>query len=416
MSESTGITPNPLIVSPIYAIRCPAKALAVELQRTVIIDRMIGHRLTHESIYCRVLTGIPSKLSDFGVEHMRRSKSMRSEGFTLVELLVVIAIIGILVGLLLPAVQAAREAARRMQCSNNLKQIGLAIHNYESSTKRIPPGSFFGGGATAALGSLPGEGQRFAGILVGRGNMYIRLLPYMEQTPLYNQFAGFVYPTDDARISSPTNPLGGELLRGIRIPTYVCPSDTNDPVPATVSGIASLVQPTNYQYSMGPTSTISNSASCSCPLFATFQSRSLAGTTNGAPAGCFTRRGDLYTGKFGDVSDGLSNTILMGEVIASWSQHANNGWSHSNVWGRWTQVPINWDTRYIDLASATTAGKSGCEARCNFNTAEGFKSRHTGGAQFVLGDGSVQFLSQNIDLINYNRLGAKADGQTTSLE
>ena len=343
------------------------------------------------------------------------SKALK-RGFTLVELLVVIAIIGILVGLLLPAVQAAREAARRMQCSNNLKQIGLSIHNYESSNRRIPPGSYFAGGTVIALGSLPGVGQRFSGIDTHRSNMYARLLPFMEQTPLYNEFAGFIYPTNEARITSPTNPQGGELLRGITVPTYICPSDTNPPLPETVSGRASLNQPSNYQYSMGPTSTISNSASCACPLFATFQSRSLAGTDNGNPAGCFTRRGDLYTGKFSDVSDGLSNTIFMGEVIASWSLHATNGWSHANIWGRWTQVPINWDTRYVDLASATAAGKTGCEARCNFNSAEGFKSRHTGGAQFVLGDGSVHFLSQSIDLINYNRLGAKSDGLTANVQ
>ena len=342
--------------------------------------------------------------------------AFRRRAFTLIELLVVIAIIAILIALLLPAVQSARESARRTQCKNNLHQIGLAIHNYESATKRLPPGSFFGGGTVIALGSLPGEGRRFAGINVGRSNMYARLLPYLEQSPLYGEFANFVYPTDDGRVSSPTNPLGGELLRGMRVPSYICPSDTNAPIPETVSGIASLNQPSNYQYSMGPTSTISNSAQCACPLFATFQSRSLVGTDNGNPAGCFTRRGDLYTGKFGDVSDGLSNTIFMGEVIASWSLHATNGWSHSNIWGRWTQVPINWDTRYIDLASATAAGKTGCEARCNFNSAEGFKSRHTGGANFVLGDGSVHFFSQSIDLVNYNRLGAKADGQTASVE
>lgn len=175
----------------------------------------------------------------------------QSSGFTLVELLVVIAIIGILVGLLLPAVQAAREAARRLQCSNNLKQIGLAIQNYESATKRLPPGSYFAGGATATLGSLPGVGRRFSGILASRSNMYARLLPYMEQGALYEEFAGFVYPTNEARISSPTDPLGGELLRGQRVPAYICPSDTNLPISETVDGRASITQPSNYQFSFG---------------------------------------------------------------------------------------------------------------------------------------------------------------------
>jgi prepilin-type processing-associated H-X9-DG protein len=181
---------------------------------------------------------------------------------------------------------------------------------------------------------------------------------------------------------------------------------------------------------MGPTNSMSDNAgnSCGCPLFATFVARSLAGTNANNPAGPFTRSSankpksagctgnNGYCGKFGDVGDGLSNTIFMGEVIAEWSAHVLNGWSHANQWGKYTQVPINWDTRYPDLATATAAGKTGCEARCNWNTAEGFKSRHTGGAQMLMGDGSVQFFSQSIDMINYNRLGAKNDGNVANLE
>jgi prepilin-type N-terminal cleavage/methylation domain-containing protein/prepilin-type processing-associated H-X9-DG protein len=352
-------------------------------------------------------------------------KLKRGQGFTLVELLVVIAIIGILVGLLLPAVQAAREAARRMQCSNNLKQIGLALHNYESTTKRIPPGSAFYGGAYVAAEAAPY--QRFAGTLGDRSHLLVRILPYVEQAALYTQFEGDKFPTNDARMASPTNPAGGDLLRGVLIPGYVCPSDNNVFFTATVNGIAnSKIQPSNYHFSMGPTNAISNNAACSCPLASTFAARSLAGTNASAPAGPFTRQGGVrptasganvgYCGKFGDVTDGLSNTIFMGETIADWSAHARNGWSHANQWGKFTQIPINWDTRYVDLASAVAAGKTGCEARCNWNTAEGFKSRHTGGSQMLMGDGSVNFMSQSIDLILYNRLGSKAEGTVASLE
>jgi prepilin-type processing-associated H-X9-DG protein len=186
------------------------------------------------------------------------------------------------------------------------------------------------------------------------------------------------------------------------------------------------IQPANYHFSMGPTNSMSNNAgnNCGCPLFSTFVARSQPNTNANNPAGPFTRAGGVrpteagpnagYCGKFGDVSDGLSNTIFMGEAIAEWSAHVLNGWSHSNQWGKFTQIPINWDTRYVDLASAQAAGKSGCEARCNWNTAEGFKSRHTGGAQMLMGDGSVQFMSQNIDMIQYNALGGKSDGITAS--
>ncbi len=350
------------------------------------------------------------------------------QAFTLVELLVVIAIIGILVGLLLPAVQAAREAARRMQCSNNLKQIGLAIHNYESTFKRIPPGScFYGGNFVQA----PAPFQRFAGAEGNRTHLLVRILPFIEQAALYGQFESDKYPTDDARAIDPANPnnlAGGELLRGIRIPGYICPSDNNDRYNGgTINGLANAnVQPSNYHFSMGPTNSMTNNAACLCPLFNTFVARSLAGTTAAAPAGPFTRTGGVrptatgansgYCGKFGDVTDGLSNTIFFGETIADWSAHARTGWSHGNQWGRYTQVPINWDTRYVDVPAALAAGKTGCEARCNWNTAEGFKSRHTGGAQIMMGDGSVQFFSQSIDLIAYNRLGSKAEGTVANLE
>lgn len=349
----------------------------------------------------------------------------KSQGFTLVELLVVIAIIAILVALLLPAVQAAREAARRMQCSNNLKQLGLAIHNYESATKRLPPGSSYYDGpyVTAA----PAPFQRFAGALGDRSHMLVRILPYMEQVGIYNLFEGDRFPTNDARTPPTPGSPNGELMRGIVIPGYICPSDSNPGFNRTVNGIAnSRIQPANYHFSIGPTNQMSNSPTCSCPLFSVFVARSLAGTSMANPAGAFTRVGGVrptesgpnigYCGRFADVTDGLSNTIFMGETIVDWSAHALQGWSHANQFGRFTQIPINWDTRYVDLAAATAAGKTGCEARCNWNTAEGFKSQHPGGAQMLMGDGSVTFMAQSIDLILYNRLGSKAEGIFATLE
>ncbi|MCA9128088.1 MAG: DUF1559 domain-containing protein [Planctomycetales bacterium] len=353
-----------------------------------------------------------------------RNYRFRHVGFTLVELLVVIAIIGILVGLLLPAVQAAREAARRMQCSNNLKQIGLAMLNYESATKSLPPGSAFYGPNVNGRAAAPYE--RFEGRLVNRPPWHYRVLPFMEQVGLYNLFEGDKFPTDNARMPDPSNPEGGELMRGQKISTFICPSDSNGGYNATVNGRSSRVQPANYMGCMGPTNSVSDSPTCGCPLVDQFRALSQAGTNVNNPAGVFTRRGGIpptgaagnagYTAKLGDLTDGTSNTILVGEVIADWSAHARNGWSHSNRWGIYTQIPINWKSEYPNLNAALTAGKTGCEARCNWNAEVGFKSRHTGGAQVVLGDGSVHFLSQTIDMVMYQRLGSKNDGQPVNVE
>lgn len=138
----------------------------------------------------------------------------------------------------------------------------------------------------------------------------------------------------------------------------------------------------------------------------------------------FTRRGRVHPtnpnvghiGRFRDATDGLSNVILMGEVVADWSNHARTGWSHANAWGIFTQIPINWKTRFADLAQAEAAGFTGCEARCNWNTEVGFKSLHPGGCHVLLGDGSVKFLSETIDMIGYNRLGSKNSNMPHGLD
>lgn len=329
-----------------------------------------------------------------------------SRGFTLVELLVVIAIIGILVGLLLPAVQAAREAARRMQCTNNLKQMGLALHNYESANKRFPSGAMW---HWDAYQSNVGPDGRYSGVRDGRGSMLFYMLPYMEQNALYEMFDP-AWPLDDARF--PANVNNGMFLRGARVPSMICPSDVNEPI----NPGRDQSQPSNYQGISGPTADISENPAVPCPLLSTLRQYSLAGTNSANPAGLFTREGWAYQPKLSHMTDGTSNTLMMGEVRADSSGHVQVGWSHSNKWGIFTQVPINFDTKYRDIASATAAGKDGCNVYSNWNTEVGVKSRHTGGANVVLGDGSVHFLSQSIDMVMYNRLGAKADGLPVTIE
>ncbi len=303
--------------------------------------------------------------------------SVHRTAFTLVELLVVIAIIGILVGLLLPAVQAAREAVRRMSCSNNLKQIGLAIHNFESANRRLPPGAIWSG-----------SGNK-------KGSILIYLLPYMEQDNLFRNFDLSKPNLDGALFPNSSQSIGSTPLPG-----FVCPSDSH---PVNPYGFAMH----NYAASRGPTALFDN-PSCYCDHpWKSFAQSPLDHPTNFA--GPFTRVGTRI--RISDVLDGLSTTIFFGEVRPKSSEHVRNGWANSNNGNGYcsTIIPINYDTS-IDSSSDP------CHRSYNWNAEVGFKSLHTGGAQFLIGDGSVQFISEGIDHNTYQGLGAKQDGKVVSFE
>jgi prepilin-type N-terminal cleavage/methylation domain-containing protein/prepilin-type processing-associated H-X9-DG protein len=300
-----------------------------------------------------------------------RQTSQPRSGFTLVELLVVIAIIGILVSLLLPAVQSAREAARRTQCANNLRQIGIALNGYDSQYASFPPGSFW---------SSAGD----------RGSILIRLLPYVEQQAIFDRF------NFNAVIDNQTMP-DGTLIGAIMISAYNCPSDQNSTLR---NGLAIH----NYSASAGPTAHI-DSPNCSCPGWNSWNAYALS-PYESVPnfAGPFHRRGGST--KRAQVRDGLSNTIFFGEVLAACSIHTQQGWARSNNGNGLvaTMVPINYN-------SCDASASDGCKRPCNWNTELAFKSRHPGGAQFVFGDGNVRFFPESIDHWNYQYLGAKADGK-----
>jgi prepilin-type N-terminal cleavage/methylation domain-containing protein len=306
-------------------------------------------------------------------------KSGNRQGFTLVELLVVIAIIGILVGLLLPAVQAAREAARRMQCSNNLKQIGLALHNYHDTHKTFPPGLII---QRADPQFVPPNGSD-ANVECWAWGAF--LLPFMEQSNLYN--------------------LGGigrgELLENVittvalqPVATYRCPSDAGPAIRAP-SNFAEWAT-SNYNGSTGHR-----------------RDALLLSPNLSARSGIFWQ--DSKIG-IRDITDGTSNTIVVGEIAYQ------RGTLRPQA-GVWAGARRGCGGNSAKDVFANGRGAINHSNNVYNELSESFSSLHTGGAQFVLGDGSVQFISENIEYITngpnntsnidsiYERLLGRADGQ-----
>jgi len=342
-------------------------------------------------------------------------KSQKNRGFTLVELLVVIAIIGILVALLLPAVAAAREAARKMSCQNNLKQLGLACRTYHNTYGRFPPN----GGYTWNRQS----NNAYNWWRTSRGSVFVRLLPFMEQDPIYNGL-NFEWTTTahntrfwrlDGRVPFP-GPNVKENRANI-IPSFICSSANIDPH-MTDANPQRARAITCYGWSIGNQRMNSRGNWCvDYPgnIFGTGPGNHGNDGRGYRLSGVFSRA--FWAAKFRDVADGESQVIAMGEALPNKMDHGRNGWFYPNTMWCATTGPINYPIVGIGDKSFSWANATpplnphGCTHWKNWQTSQSFKSAHKGGAQFVFVDGSVQFLSENIDYITYQRLGDRRDGE-----
>jgi prepilin-type N-terminal cleavage/methylation domain-containing protein len=304
----------------------------------------------------------------------------RERGFTLIELLVVIAIIAILIALLLPAVQQAREAARRTQCKNNLKQLGLALHNYHDSFLKFPPGvithiqpgQVFTNQGTTATGGVHGSFTRFSeGEQGGAWTWSTQILPYFDQANLYNQLGVGVFgapgrPQTDSDTFAFRDPIDRTVLS-----VYVCPSCPGPTHNGLWAGYGGYTD--QAAYAAAPVAKSNYTANLN--MFGYNASRSIR-----------------------DVVDGTSNTILLGEKMLSTGApfvSAGAVWA-GNVgeaaWGFW-DGPLNHPVRL------TSSGLCCLPSQPNPNTyAEwGASSAHEGGVHFLMGDGAVRFISENIE-------------------
>ncbi|MFG0333989.1 MAG: DUF1559 domain-containing protein [Maioricimonas sp. JB049] len=307
--------------------------------------------------------------------------------FTLIELLVVIAIIAILIALLLPAVQQAREAARRSQCKNNLKQLGLAMHNYHDTHGMFAVGS----GLDSTLNPWAGGAHR-------KGSQLVKILPYVDQAPLYNRIP---FEADvDAWFFDVNNGV-----RTMAIPTFLCPSDT--------ISVNTDRAHSNYLCSMGNQRMSDRGGWCSNQFpgdtLGTGSSVGHGSTLDmGKISGMFARFAS--SARMRDAVDGTSNVILMGESRPNCNDHGSGGWFHGNaMFALATTAPINYPTCRDEPGYVADS----CNAWDNWQTSMGIKSRHEGGAHVLMTDGSVHFLSENADYDMIQRLGDRADGQPT---
>lgn len=339
--------------------------------------------------------------------------------FTLIELLVVIAIIAVLIALLLPAVQSAREAARRSQCTNNLKQIGLALHNYISANGALPPPKIRSGTCqNAYVPSTNGNGTLL------NTTLFSMILNYMEQAPLYNAY-NFSQPSSNDAWggygSAPTGPaiLSGSVVVnttvvGSLVSSYWCPSDQAP----TVENYATT---STGPYSM-QNARRSNYGACSGQYT---EYNCITPTTPAAPPDRGMFYSD-YSTSLSDVRDGTSNTAMIGEKSSMTINWCGSFWYFGPYWGAGTHTSTHLVV-YPPTSSNAPAftpnapwgnrdGSASCERYKRGSYAWAMSSLHPGGINICMGDGSVRFIKDTINPYTWYALQTVQGGEIISAD
>ena len=315
-------------------------------------------------------------------------------GFTLVELLVVLAIIGVLIALLLPAVQAAREAGRRAECVNNLKQIGLAIQNYAQVRSSLPPGNI-----TLSAGVCHGDGIGGLTFPSQDGtNWLISILPYVEERRLYEQYSFAVFNEDALN----------HLVRNTSVSTYVCPSDQNTStpqIPATGPGGSYALQLTYMPGSYRAMSGRSDGLDYLDSGDSTGYQPSWRGAIHTIGIWGYT------TERWKNIKDGTSKTLMAGESTTLSSPQYRTLWAYSYAYYSLSAATLQARSRIGDFAQCVAQGGPGGSLPCE----RGWGSYHGDGQNFLVCDGSVQFLDGGLDLELFSELATIDGGETVML-
>jgi prepilin-type N-terminal cleavage/methylation domain-containing protein/prepilin-type processing-associated H-X9-DG protein len=299
----------------------------------------------------------------------------RIRGFTLIELLVVIAIIAILISLLLPAVQQAREAARRTQCRNNLKQIGLSIHNYESTYACFPPSAIERSSTFDSVASA-----------------FTVMLPFLEQAATFNKY----------NFSSSYSSADNRAVLGQVIPTFLCPT-MQLPRPVPLAGCGEYLAPSSYLVCEG----MAKNAPIGKGVFPLMM-----------PSFFATQNRHV---RIADITDGTSNTIAVGESSYNyktliWSTTTSCS-AEPGLRGTLRGGYAAWGAGWAGRSIGNTLKKLNDYTIASVTSVEqthGFTSSHSGGVMFLLADGSARFVSENIDHPTLQASSTRADGEVLS--